>query len=208
MKAKYLLTLAAAVTSIFVFACEEETPPLPSQADWTNIGWQRWSEGDYDGAETAFGNALKVDPYYSEAYGGVAWTYIRQHKSEDALTVLEDAILMSEADAVSVRQIIFMAAATAYEAVDEYETSAEKGRYMADNLLTDDFDFKADHSVTNFDLFLLLSLDYFATGDSANCVWAINKMRLLVGEQGNYQFQDWQKVTEEIERLVEKDPSP
>ena len=41
----------------------------------------------------------------------------------------------------------------------------------------------------------------------ADEVWAINKMRGMVGEATNYKFSNWKNVTIEIERLIGKDPS-
>jgi len=77
---------------------------------------------------------------------------------------------------------------------------------MANHLLTQDFNFY-DHAVSTYDLYIILSLDYYGLADSTNCVWAINKMRVEVGEQPNYHFTTWEDATKEIERLVGKDPS-
>ncbi len=209
MKIKYLVMAAAAATLLVILACEEALINPNSQEDWTNEGWKRWKAGDYHGAETAFGNAIKVDPFYAEAYGGQGWTYIRLQQPGDAGDTFEDAILLAEQGGtpLSTRQLIYMGAATAFEADDEYAISADRGRYMANNLLGTPFTFKADTSVTDYDLYIILSLDYYAVGDSTNCVWAINKMRALINEQPNYQFQNWQKTTQEIDRLVGLDPS-
>jgi len=205
---KKLLILVGAAAIILSLGCDgDEDFEMMSQAEWTREGWLCWERGDYDGAESAFGNALKVDPYYAEAHGGLGWTYIRTQDMEQAIDRFENAILASEEAEMYVRQLIYMGAATAYQASDDYKLSAERGRYMVNNLNGQSFKFVADEKVTGYDLFIVLALDYYGLGNADNCVWAINKMRGMVGESTNYQFSNWKNVTTEIERLTGKDPS-
>ena len=205
---KKLLILVGAAAIMFSLGCDgDEDIAPPSQADWTAEGWACWARGDYDGAEAAFGNALKVDPYYAEAHGGLGWTYMRAHNLEEAVDTFEDAILVSEQATLIVRQLVYMGAATSYEANDDYELSAERGRYMINNLDGHNFKFGPDESVTGYDLYIILALDYYGLGQADNCVWAINQMRGMIQEPKNYQFTNWKNTTTEIERLVGKDPS-
>jgi tetratricopeptide (TPR) repeat protein len=208
--------LVAAAAIIFSVGCEDdEDIEAWSQAQWTAEGWSCWRSADYDAAVTAFGNALKVDPYYAEAHAGLGWTYARMHTMEEAANVFENAIMVSEqaGTSVEVRQVIYMGAATAYESIDEYELSARYGRFMINSLNGDNFQFKqavpdgAKVTVTGYDLYIVLALDYYGLGNAENCVWAINKMRGAVGESTNYTFQNWRATTAEIERLIKKDPS-
>lgn len=214
--AKKLMLLVAAAAIILSVGCEdEEGITLWSQAQWTAEGWACWRAADYDAAITAFGNALKVDPYYAEAHGGLGWTYMRMHEMEEAADVFEDAVLVSEqaGTKLDVKQLIFMGAATAYESIDEYGLSAERGRYMVNSLDGENFAFKQavpdgqPATITGYDLYIVLALDYYGLGNADNCVWAINKMRHAVGESANYKFKDWRDATAEIERLIKKDPS-
>jgi tetratricopeptide (TPR) repeat protein len=214
--AKKLLLLFAAAAIILSVGCEKTTEIKTwSQAQWTAQGWELWRAADYHGAETAFGNALKVDPYYPEAHGGLGWTYIRMQNFEGAADVFEDAVLVSEEPGISVevKQVIYMGAVTAYEAIDEYGLSAARGRFMVNNLGGDNFKFTqavaegAKPTITGYDLYILLALDYYGLGEANNCVWAINKMRGKVGEPTNYKFKNWKETTVEIERLIGKDPS-
>ncbi len=214
--AKKLLLLFAAAALILSVGCEdEEEITLWSQAQWTEDGWTRWRQADYKGAETSFGNALKVDPYYAEAHGGLGWTYIRMQNLEEAANVFEDAVLVSEEPGthIKVKRVIYMGAVTAYEAIDEYALSAARGRYMINNLGGDDFEFDqavekgANPTITAYDLYIVLALDYYGLGQADNCVWAINKMRGKIGEPTNYKFKNWKETTAEIERLINKDPS-
>jgi len=205
---KKLLILVGAAAILFSLGCDGEEPfNDPSQADWTAEGWTCWKRGDYDGAEAAFGNALKVDPYYSEAHGGLGWTFMRMQNVEEAIGTFEDAILTSEQADRKVRQLIYMGAAVAYEANDDFKTSAERGRYMVNNLDGQNFKFGPDTSVTGYDLYIILALDYYGMGQADNCVWAINQMRAMVSEPKTYKFTNWKNVTTEIERLIGKDPS-
>jgi tetratricopeptide (TPR) repeat protein len=214
--AKKLLLLFAAAAIILSVGCEKEKEfGLWSQEEWTKEGWVRWRQADYDGAETAFGNALKVDPYYAEAHGGLGWTYIRMHNVDEAADVFENAVLVSEEPGTNleVKQVVYMGAATAYEAIDEYGLSAQRGRFMVNNLDGDNFKFAqavaegAAPTVTGYDLYIVLALDYYGLGSADDCVWAINRMRGKVGEATNYKFKNWKDTTAEIERLIEKDPS-
>jgi len=206
---KKLLILVGAAAILFSLGCEkDEDFRTLSQAEWTAQGWGCWKQGDYEGAASAFGNALKVDPYYPEAHAGLGWTYLRMQNLEEAIAAFENAILGSEQAENFVRQMIYMGAATAYEANDDYELSAERGRFMESNLNGASFTFRPDNSVTGYDLYIVLALDYYGLGDANNCVWAINKMRGMVGEPTNYQFSNWKNATTEIERLIGKDPSP
>ena len=207
---KKLLILVGAAAILFSLGCDGDKEFVDmSQAEWTAEGWAAWQKGDYDGAETAFGNALKVDPYYAEAHGGLGWTYLRMQSLAEALDRFEIAILIGEqaGTLLPVRQLIYMGAATAYEANDDYELSAERGRYMVNNLDVAKFEFVADKRVTDYDLYIILALDYYGLGAADNCVWAINKMRGKVGESTNYKFSNWKNITTEIERLIGKDPS-
>ncbi len=214
--AKKLLLLFAAAAIILSFGCEEEKGiTTKSQAQWTAEGWTLWRAADYHGAETDFGNALKVDPYYAEAHGGLGWTYIRMQNFDGAADVFEDAVLVSEQPGTTaeVKQVIYMGAVTAYEAIDEYGLSAARGRFMIDRLGGDNFEFKqavaegAKPTITAYDLYILLALDYYGLGEAGNCVWAINKMRGKIGESTNYKFKNWKETTAELERLIGKDPS-
>jgi len=209
MKNKYLVLAAAVAALIVGLGCEEITIDRYSQADWTVEGWKAFFQEDYEQAELCFGNAMKEDPYYVEAIAGMGWTYIRTDRMLEAVGAFENAVLAAETPGTPlyVKQAVYMGAATAFLASDEYGLSAERGRYMADNLLTSRFELKGDPKVTDFDLFVVLALDYFGLGDSQNCVWAINKMRGQVGEPTNYSFSNWSAAAVEIERLVNKDPS-
>jgi tetratricopeptide (TPR) repeat protein len=213
---KKLLLLVAAAAIILSFGCEEdEEIDLWSQEQWTAEGWARWRGADYDGAVTAFGNALKVDPYYAEAHGGLGWTYIRMQNMGDAADVFEDAVMVSEQAGTKeqVKQVIYMGATTAYEAIDEYGLSAARGRYMINNLGGANFKFNqavdkgVDPTITGYDLYIVLALDYYGLGDTTNCVWAINRMRGVLQESTNYKFKNWKETTAEIERLIKLDPS-
>jgi tetratricopeptide (TPR) repeat protein len=211
--AKKLLLLVAAAAIILSFGCDgEEDFKLWSQEQWTAEGWVRWRGADYDGAVTAFGNALKVDPYYAEAHGGLGWANIRMQNMEDAADVFEDAIMVSDQAGTKeqVKQVIYMGATTAYEAIDEYKLSAARGRYMIKNLNGADFEFKqagTPPTITGYDLYIVLALDYYGLGDTSNCVWAINRMRGKLKESTNYEFKNWKETTSEIERLINLDPS-
>ncbi|MEE8640903.1 MAG: tetratricopeptide repeat protein [bacterium] len=214
--AKKLLLLVAAAAIILSFGCDDEKEfVLWSQAQWTAEGWARWRGADYDGAVTAFGNALKVDPYYAEAHGGLGWTYIRMQTMEDAADVFEDAVMMSEQAGTKeqVKQVIYMGATTAYEAIDEYKLSAARGRYMIKNLDGANFKFKQavdpekEPTVTGYDLYIVLTLDYYGLGEASDCVWAINRMRGVLKESTDYKFKNWKETTAEIERLIKLDPS-
>lgn len=214
--AKKLLLLVAAAAIILSFGCDDEKDfALWSQAEWTGEGWARWRVADYDGAVTAFGNALKVDPYYAEAHGGLGWANIRMHNMEDAADVFEDAVMVSEQAGTKeqVKQVIYMGATTAYEAIDEYKLSATRGRYMIKNLDGANFEFEQavgeyeKPTVTGYDLYIVLTLDYYGLGDASNCVWAINRMRGKLKESTNYKFKNWKETTAEIERLIKLDPS-
>lgn len=215
MVKKLLLLVAAAAIVLSVGCDDDEGIQIWSQAQWTAEGWACWRNADYDGAITAFGNALKVDPYYAEAHAGLGWTYVRMHTMEDAADVFEDAVMVAEqaGTAVEVKHVIYMGAATAYESIDEYGLSAKRGRYMLNNLNGDAFKFiqavppDTKATVTVYDLYIVLALDYYGLGDADNCVWAINKMRGKIGESTNYTFKDWRDTTAEIERLIKKDPS-
>lgn len=214
MKRIFPVLASAFVLLVFIAGCEkEEEVGIYSQADWTAEGWKYWVQGNpnlYEDALRAFGNALKVDPYYAEAYGGQGWTYLRMQDYESAVNVFEDAILIAEQTwtPLKTKQLIYMGAATAYEALDEYAESAERGRYMANNLRPETWrNVFYDRHVSDYDLYIILALDYYGLADKDNCVWAINKMRAIVGEQPNYQFTTWEAATREINRLVEKDPT-
>ena len=211
--AKKLLLLVAAAAIILSFGCDDDEDVLRwSQAQWTAEGWARWRAADYEDAVTAFGNALKVDPYYAEAHGGLGWTYIRMQTMEDAADVFEDAVMVSDQAGTTneVKQVIYMGATTAYEAIDEYSLSASRGRYMIKNLNGANFEFEqagTPPTITGYDVYIVLSLDYYGLGDSKNCVWAINRMRGMLQESTNYEFENWKETTSEIERLINLDPS-
>ncbi len=211
---KKLLPLVAAAAIIVSLGCDrDEGVEEWSQADWTNAGWESWTQGNYEAAESAFGSALKVDPYYAEAHAGMGWTLLRTQNVDDAVGAFEDAVLVGEqaGTPLEVRQVIYMGAATAYEAGDEYGLSAARGRHMVKNLDGDNFRFlkKADPDkhITGYDLYIILALDYYGLGDAGNCVWAINRMRRKIKEPTNYKFKNWKETTAEIERLIAKDPS-
>jgi len=213
---KRLLLLVAAAAIIVSLGCEEDQEiQVWSQAQWTAEGWRLWRSADYEAAETAFGNALKVDPYYAEAHGGLGWTYMRMQNMEEAANVFEDAIMVSEQPGakVEIKQVIYMGAAAAYEALDEYGLSAERGKYMVNKLDGQTFAFKqavedgAAATITGYDLYIILALDYYGLGETGDCVWAINKMRGMVKEPADYKFKNWKETTTEIERLIGKDPS-
>ncbi|NIT35835.1 MAG: tetratricopeptide repeat protein [candidate division Zixibacteria bacterium] len=211
--AKKILPLVAAAAIIVSLGCEVEEVEPWSQADWTNAGWESWAKGDYETAEQAFGSALKVDPYYAEAHAGMGWTLLRTQDIDDAIDAFEDAVLYGEqvGTPLQIRQVIYMGAATTYEAGDEYELSVARGRYLVNKLDGDNFKFlpKGDPGghITGYDLYVILALDYYGLGDASNCVWAINRMRRKIQEPVNYKFKNWKETTAEIERLIAKDPS-
>ncbi|MGD8718448.1 MAG: tetratricopeptide repeat protein [Candidatus Zixiibacteriota bacterium] len=210
MLKKITLLVAAAALVLVLMGCEEDDDfTAMSQAEWTTEGWKAWEAGDYDGAITLFGNALKVDPYYAEAQCGLGWTYLRMQNISVAIETLESAVLVSEqvGTELKVRQSIYMGVATAYQANDDYDVSAERALFMINNLQGQNFTFIGDSRVTGYDVYILLALNYYGMGNANRCVWAVNKMRGMIGESQNYEFTDWRAMTAEIERLIGRDPS-
>jgi hypothetical protein len=100
-----------------------------------------------------------------------------------------------------------MGVATAYQANDDYDVSAERALFMINNLQGQNFTFIGDSRVTGYDVYILLALNYYGMGNANRCVWAVNKMRGMIGESQNYEFTDWRAMTAEIERLIGRDPS-
>jgi hypothetical protein len=64
---------------------------------------------------------------------------------------------------------------------------------MIKNLNGANFEFKqagTPPTITGYDLYIVLALDYYGLGDTANCVWAINRMRGMLQESTNYRFKN------------------
>jgi tetratricopeptide (TPR) repeat protein len=209
MKTRYLLAAAVLAVLLVGLACEPENENVKSQAEWVSEGWARWQVGEYDDANLAFGNALKRDPYYAPAFSGVGWTLIREHDPEGAAGRLEDGRLLAESGSLHVRQEMYYGLASAYNAGGDFMTSADRGRYMADHLPENGFKLPVTNARLNYyDLYLLLAVDYYGLGDSANTVWAINKMRGKNQEPTNFVFTTWAAAAAEIDRLSGEDPGP
>jgi hypothetical protein len=215
MKSKYMI-IAAVVALVFMVgvACEkEEESNAKSQADWCTDGWTALASGHLTDAEYLFGNAIKVDPYYAEARGGLGWTYIRQHDPVSAENVFEDAVLIAQQPGtpLKAKQIVYLGACQAYNAGENLAYSAENGRYMANNLKDEGFFLPKQKLVNTYDLYVLLCLDYFGLGDEDNTVWAINKARAycpIGGYPATYTFNGWENAATEIGRLAAQDPDP
>jgi tetratricopeptide (TPR) repeat protein len=96
-----VLLIVPALVAALLFACSERSPddpgddPGPVKRDaafWTAEGWKRYEAADYDGARSAFNNAIDKDSTYVPAIAGRSWTNIEFGFAGLALTEFEKAI--------------------------------------------------------------------------------------------------------------------
>jgi tetratricopeptide (TPR) repeat protein len=63
--------------------------PQRSAADWFNLAFMLEAQGDLDGAEPAFRQALALDPKLDRAWYGLGLTLIRQRRFDEAVKALK-----------------------------------------------------------------------------------------------------------------------
>ena len=217
MKIITIVSTILAVSALLFTACDTVTvEEQKSQVEWTEEGWNNWSAGDYESAEECFNNALEVDNSYPDAYNGLGWTYIRMQLFSTAidnfntvkmLVIIDPDNPEYDEDMVKFAYESYAGSAISFFMNDDFENSIAIANYLIE-VTNNDFEFSRDTSITEFDIHLLLALNYVETVDMPNCVKEINAMRVNIGEQGNFNSDDWDEINQEIKRLMELDPSP
>jgi tetratricopeptide (TPR) repeat protein len=202
MKIRHLLFVAMILASFVFIGCETTPVITPtSQQQFTDAGWLAWSEGQYVNAHEMFNNAYKVDDTFADAYNGDAWTYFRQQNLTSAFTKFMRAQYI---DNTLFDAYVGNSAVLLY--MGYFNDSVLYGTYVANNM-GDNYTFVRDASVTSFDVYMVLALDYFGLGNAASCCTQINNMRRIIGEPTTFNSTDWNAISAEIDRLSGLDPS-
>jgi tetratricopeptide (TPR) repeat protein len=210
MKKITIILAILTLSFLFIVACSKIViPEQPSQVEWTKDGWDHWKLGEYEDAEVSFNNALDIDSTYSDAYNGLGWTYIRMQKFTSSIDNFNTVKMLESGTQVAYEA--FTGAAISFFMTDDFTNSIASAK-MVTNMDPDNelypFVFYRDGSISLFDVWLLLALDYFNTVDMANCIDAINNMRTIVGETSDFTSDNWDDINKEIVRLEAKDPTP
>lgn len=203
MKVRILLVAAMMLAAgTVMIGCESNVVNAPtSQADFTSAGWEAWRNGQYDSAHEMFGNAYKMDDTYAEAYTGDGWTFFREEELNDAFEHFSNAELLNPADvdAAAGNSCVLLYQGYFTDSVDQGNRviSADGDGYV----------FAEDNSVSAFDVYMVMALDFMGLGNANNCCAQINNMRRIIGEAENFSSTDWQAIATEISRLSDLDPS-
>jgi len=186
--------------------------------DYVAMGWEAWVAGDYDEAEEYFGIALKkYGESYMAPYNGLGWTYMRLHDDELAADYFQDGILYGAgySDSNADKRALYIGLAYTLSAVDDFSGSIIAG----ENYLSMDpppekmggsggtWVHTYDATLTAYDVYIVLALDYFSEGDADRCVDMVHYMQRTIGETPEYEFTTWSDLAAKIEDMVEKDPS-
>ncbi len=202
MKIRHLLFVAMILASFVFIGCEATPVTTPTnQQQFTEAGWGAWAEAQYLNAHEMFGNAYKMDDTYADAYNGDAWTFFRE---EDLSSAFNKFMRAQYIDNTLLDAYVGNSCVLMY--LGYFTDSALYGTYVADNL-GDNYTFSRDASVTSFDVYMVLALDYFGLGNSVNCCIQINNMRRIIGEPTTFGSGDWNQIGNEIDRLSGLDPS-
>ncbi len=218
-KIRHILTaLLVIVLGIAFFGCDEEViePPL-SQADWTAEGWEVWKAGDFDNALRYFGNAVKIDDNYMPAYNGLGWTYMRLQDTESSVNYFEDGVLYGAGYASTDpdKRGLFVGLAYALEASDDFVGAISAGNtYLSMDPPPETtggaggtWEHPHDTRLTAYDAYIILSVCFFAQGNSGRCVDMVHYMQRKIEETPEYSFTNWSNLAAKIEDMANKDPS-
>lgn len=218
-KTRHILTaLLVVVLGIAFFGCDEEViePPL-SQADWTAEGWEVWKAGDFDNALRYFGNAVKIDDNYMPAYNGLGWTYMRLQDTESSVNYFEDGVLYGAgyANTNDDKRGLFVGLAYALEASDDFVGAISAGNtYLSMDPPPETtggaggtWEHPHDTRLTAYDAYIILSICFFAQGNSGRCVDMVHYMQRKIDETPEYSFTNWSNLAAKIEDMANKDPS-
>lgn len=97
MKNKLLAIVALALT---LSGCQSTRPEDREAARaLTQRGYQRHSQGDFDGAQADYDRAIAIDPYNSVTWNNRGCLYIRQRRLPEAVADLERALELRDTDA-------------------------------------------------------------------------------------------------------------
>jgi hypothetical protein len=202
MKIRYILFVAMILASFVFIGCEATPVVSPtSQQEFAEAGWQAWAANQFVSAHEMFGNSYKMDDSYADAYNGDAWTYFRE---EDLPTAFSKFMRAQYIDNTLLDSYVGNSAVLLY--MGYFSDSALYGTYVSDNA-GDNYTFIRDASVTSYDVYMVLALDYFGLGNAASCCSHINNMRRIIGEPTNFSSADWVAIGNEIDRLSGLDPS-
>jgi tetratricopeptide (TPR) repeat protein len=206
-----------ALASVFLGCEEEEFEEPPSQADWTRMGWDAWTTGDFDNAIRYFGNAIKVDENYMPAFNGLGWTFMRLQDTATSVNYFEDGVLYGAAyaDSDADKRGLYVGLTYALEAADDFGGAIAAGEtYLAmdpppespgDNRGT--WKHPYDERLTAYDAYIILAVCYFAKGYPNKCVDTVHYMQRKINETPEYQFTNWSALAAKIEDMADKDPS-
>jgi tetratricopeptide (TPR) repeat protein len=61
----------------------------PDAASLTAEGWERYEDGDYDGAIEKFDDAIDADANYRDAYNGLGWSYGKLDSLAEAVAAFD-----------------------------------------------------------------------------------------------------------------------
>ncbi len=166
------------LASLFYYCGEDSSTDIPTT--FTNVtdelaaGWVAYMDGDYSSAETHFITVAERDAEVSEAYNGLAWTYMREKDFPSAISQFSFVVSLADlqgddvtkADAYAgmfllnyIRQVdgLFTEALTA----DQADELLITGLQYADSVLKLNNDYSTEHD-PGFDVSSLKKLMAFS----------------------------------------------
>jgi tetratricopeptide (TPR) repeat protein len=201
-----------AISSLAFIGCTKFTPTTPySQEELVAKGWYQWDLTNYDSAITLFEDAIDVENSYAPAYSGLGWTYLRQQYLDSASNEFETAKLLDGNlifAFVGSSSTLFLNGNYQYSIDDGLYALAHWGSYTFPKAEKDDGTlYDVATNVTDFDVHMILALDYYCLMNMNDTINQINDMRVIIGESGDFNSTSWAEIAAELNRLDGLDPS-
>ena len=190
-KVKISLILIISALLIFISGCSHESDDVPTGTPasveyYLGSGWDRFVDGDYDQALSDFEEAASRDALKTEAYLGIAWSFVRLQQynlaKSNAQSVLSDVIyntLLDPADLPRLRAESYACIAVAYQGLYAGDLDfTEDAILFADSCLYVDpnFVFSYDPDVDAVSMTVLKANAYFASSDFINAFNTITEL--------------------------------
>ncbi len=157
---------AAALILLLVAACGNETtsPTEAPVVTQVNDGWNRFADGDYEGALQSFEKAIATDSNIGDGYNGIGWTRYAMARGEESpdltvpLSYFDRAVAegFEGAGAQAGRCLIL-------NILSEYGQAVDAGKRVV--AIDPAFVLEGDGSIEIRDIHLAMAQSYMGLGD-------------------------------------------
>jgi tetratricopeptide (TPR) repeat protein len=140
----------------------------PETPDYVEYGWELMAEESYREAVIQFEEGIDIDDTYADGHNGLGWAYVKIGAADTSARKFTDGIDMSDTTIVGTE--LLAGRSFARLALGQFSGAVSDAK--AALVLTSDWEFRRDLTVTHDDLTFTVATGFYGLGEfDSSLVW-------------------------------------